>query len=228
MGLPIKLLPEMERPRERLLMHGACSLSNSELLAVVIGKGIKNQPATDLAKALLVKFGDVTELKKLSISEILSIKGLGLAKSCQLIACFELARRMSGATIIKSKKYTDSKNLYELVKPFLVSKDKEHFITVALDARKQLIAIDNISIGTVNQSLVHPREVFKAAINRRATYLVLAHNHPSGDPSPSTTDLTVTERLISVSYAMGIPIIDHIIVSDSGYTSFKDEEYIKS
>ncbi|PJA40821.1 hypothetical protein CO178_01505 [candidate division WWE3 bacterium CG_4_9_14_3_um_filter_34_6] len=222
----IKSLPEEERPRERLLLNGAASLSTSELLAIVIGAGAPGISAITLSQKIISTFGKITDLYRLDVGELLSINGIGVAKACQMLATFELARRFSGAPIIKSKTYSSSECVYNLVKPFLLHKHREHFITVALDSRRRLIAIDNISIGTVNQTLVHPREVFKAAINRRASYLILAHNHPSGDTNPSVDDLAITERLLNVSKTIGIPILDHLIVSDSGYMSFKKEAYI--
>lgn len=222
----LKELPREEMPRERLLMNGPSSLSNTELISIILGKGVKGEPVNILAQKLLAQFNGISEMRKASIGEVLSVKGIGLAKACQLLACFELGRRLSGVPIIKSKEYLDSDSVYKLVKPYLIDKDKEHFLIVALDARKRLIAVDNISIGTINQSLVHPREVFKTAINRRASFIVIAHNHPSGDSNPSADDISVTDRLVKASYTIGIPIIDHIIVGDNAYSSLKDDEYI--
>lgn len=222
----IKSLPGEERPRERLLLKGPSALSTSELLAIVIGKGAPGISAVMLSQRIISAFGDLNALCKVSVPELLSFNGVGLAKACQILAIGEITRRLSGSPVLMSQIYSSSNSIYNLIKPHLVNKDREHFLVVALDSRRRLIAIDNISIGTINQSLVHPREVFKVAINRRASYIVIAHNHPSGDTSPSSEDLAVTQRLVSVSHTIGIPILDHLIVSDSGYLSFKHEEYI--
>lgn len=224
----LKDLPENERPRERLLSLGPAALSNSELLSLILNKGTKDHPVHVLSQKILSTFGDIFALKRISIGEILSIKGIGIAKACELMACIELSRRLSGTPILRSETYTSSNKIYNLIKPYLEDKQKEHFLIITLDARYRLIAMDNISIGTVNQSLVHPREIFKAAINRRASYIILAHNHPSGDSNPSKEDLIITDKLIDISALIGIPIIDHVIVGQSNYISFKDEEYIKA
>jgi len=226
-GITIKSLPEAERPRERLLLKGSNALSNSELLAIIIGKGAPQEPATRLAERIIHKFGDISDLSKLTIQELITIKGIGIAKACQISSCFEISRRISGVPLIKSKEYNSAIQIYNLVNPYLIDKEKEHFIIVSLDTRRRLIALDNISIGTINQTIVHPREVFKTAINRRASFIIIAHNHPSGDPTPSADDLAVTERLVNVSYTIGIPILDHIIVGQKQFLSLKEQEYIQ-
>ncbi len=222
----LKNLPKDERPRERMLSLGSAALTNSELLSLILNKGYKGAPVNMMSQNILSNIGDIFALKRLSIGEILSLKGIGMAKACELMACVELARRLSGAPILRSEEYTSSKKIYDLIRPYLEDKQTEHFLIITLDARYHLIAMDNISIGTVNQSLVHPREVFKAAINRRASFIILAHNHPSGDSNPSKEDLIVTEKLISISKVIGIPIIDHVIVGDANFMSLKDEEYL--
>lgn len=227
-GFKLKNLPKDERPRERMLSLGSAALTNSELLALILNKGYKDKPVNILSQNILSDIGDIFALKRLTMGEILSIKGIGMAKACELMACIELARRWSGAPVLKSEEYTSSKKIYDLIRPYLEDKEKEHFLIITLDARYHLIGLDNISIGTVNQSLVHPREVFRAAINRRASYIILAHNHPSGDSNPSKEDLFVTENLMNVSKVIGIPIIDHVIVGDSNYMSLKDDEYLET
>ena len=222
----LKNLPKDERPRERMLSLGSAALTNSELLSLILNKGYKGQPVNVMSQNILSNIGDIFALKRLSIGEILSLKGVGMAKACELMACVELARRLSGAPILRSEEYTSSKKIYDLIRPYLEDKQTEHFLIITLDSRYHLIAMDNISIGTVNQSLVHPREVFKAAINRRASFIILAHNHPSGDSNPSKEDLIVTEKLMSISKVIGIPIIDHVIVGDANFMSLKDEEYL--
>lgn len=227
-SLNLKDLPFEERPRERLLMKGVASLSAIELLAIILGRGVPGESVVSLSSTLISKFGNLSSISKVSVEEFLSIKGMGIAKSCQLVASFELARRISGGSFIKSQIYNKSADIYKLIKPYLMSREKEHFLVVCLDSRRRLISIENLSIGTVNQTLVHPREVFKAAIAKQASFIVLAHNHPSGDTNPSLDDMQITERLIEASKLMGIPIVDHLIVSDREFLSFKDEEFIET
>lgn len=222
----VKSLPQDERPRERLLSRGVSSLSSTELISILLASGGSKNSVSKISHILLSKYGDFKKLANSSVEELMSIQGLGLAKACQLIACFEIARRFETNTSFKSKIYQSSDDLYSLVKPFLLNREKEHFLVVALDSRRRLIGVENISIGTINQTLVHPREVFKVGITKNASYLIVAHNHPSGDHSPSTDDINVTQRLVSASRTVGIPILDHIIVSDNGYTSLKKEEYM--
>lgn len=225
-SVTIKSLPELDRPRERLFTKGPSFLSNTELLSIILGKGFRGRSVNLLSEQVLSMFNGLTGLKKVSTSELFSIKGIGLAKACQIVACIEISRRLSESPVIRSNPIDSSDKVYELIRPYLLSRQKEHFILVSLDSRKKLIAIDNISIGSLDHTIVHPREVFKTAINRRAASVILAHNHPSGDPEPSIDDITITERLISVSLTIGIPIIDHIIVGEGGYISLKKEEFI--
>lgn len=226
-NLKLKDLPAEERPRERLLIKGAASLSAVELLAILLGRGVPGESVVNLASNLIAKFGDLNSISRVSVEEFLPVKGMGLAKATQIVAAFELARRISGGAFIKSKVYSNSLDIYKLIKPYLMSREKEHFLVICLDTRRRLISIENLSIGTINQSLVHPREVFRAAIAKSASYIVLAHNHPSGDTNPSLDDVHTTERLIEASRLVGIPIIDHLIVSDKEFLSLKDEEYIR-
>ena len=222
----LKDLPIEERPRERLLMKGSASLSAVELLSVILGKGVPGESVISLSSNLVSRFGDLNSISKVSVEEFLPIKGMGVAKACQLVAAFELARRISGGSFMKSRVYSHAADIYKLIKPYLMSREKEHFLIVCLDSRRRLISIENLSIGTVNQAIVHPREVFRPAIAKSAAFIVLAHNHPSGDTNPSLDDMQVTDRLVEASKLVGIPIIDHLIVSDKEFLSFKDEEYI--
>lgn len=219
----IKDLPKAERPRERLLLVGSASLSLSELLSVILGQGAPQMPVTEVSNKLLAKFGGLDGLCRVSIEDLLSVDGIGFAKATRLYASFELARRFSGGVVVKSKSYQNSKMIYNLLKPYLLHKKREHFVVVSVDVRYKLIAVDNVSIGTLSESIVHPREVFKTAINRNASAIFIAHNHPSGDCDPSDADVMVTKRLVKTSYTIGIPIIDHIIMSDSSYLSMKEK-----
>ena len=215
----VKDLPKSERPRERLLHIGSSSLSVTELLSIIIGKGYVGEPVNLLSQKLLFRFGDVNKLGSLSAQEFLDVKGIGIAKACQLVACFELARRISGGSSIKSKECKTPTDIHNLVKPFLLHRQREHFLVISFDARRKLLGVNNLSVGSVNQCIIHPREVFKAAINWRASYIALAHNHPSQDLSASEGDVIITKRIVEASYTIGIPVIDHIIVGDNGFRS---------
>lgn len=222
----IKNLPVAERPRERLLLVGAASLSLGELLSIIIGKGTPQKPVTELSNQILSKFGSLNNLAKVSISELVSIRGIGIASASRICASLEFGRRFSGGYTEKDKEYITPVSVYSLLKPYFLHKQKELFVVVSLDVRYKLIAVDIVSIGTVSESLIHAREVFKTAINRCASYIFISHNHPSGNVIPSTDDISITKRLVKTSYTIGIPILDHLIVSDSGYLSMKKEEYI--
>lgn len=218
----IKDLPVAERPRERLLLVGTGSLSLSELLSVILGQGAPRRPVNELSNYLLNVMGGLNGLGKSNVEELIAIYGIGLAKACRLVASLELARRFSGSSAAHSNLNLDTKAVYELLKPFLLHKQKEYFMVISLDARRNLIGVDSVTVGTINESIIHPREVFKAAINRRASAIFIAHNHPSGDVSPSNEDILATKRLVKTSHTIGIPILDHIIFSDIDYLSMKE------
>ncbi|MGI5920415.1 MAG: RadC family protein [Syntrophomonadaceae bacterium] len=219
-GVLIKDLPENMRPREKLVIHGEKNLTDSELLAVILGMGTRNISAIDLANSLLVSYGSLRHLKEASLEELKSHKGIGLAKAVSIKAAAELGRRIAldiqHRTTIKSPE--DVKNMVmEEMRYF----DREHFRVLYLDRKAGLVTMEDISIGGLHSSIVHPREVFKTAIKRSAASIILVHNHPSGDPTPSREDIEVTRRLIEVGKIMGIEVLDHIIVGDNTYCSLK-------
>jgi DNA repair protein RadC len=218
----VRDLPRQERPRERLQRFGAEALSSQELLALVIGRGIPKKSVMNIAQEVLAKFGNVKAISKATIEELSQIKGIGLAKAAQIKACFELGRR---GDLDPEQKDFDIKNPEAVVKAIRASikdKAKEHFKLILLNPRNKIIGISTISIGSLNASLVHPREVFKDAITHSAASVVLAHNHPSGDPEPSEDDLTITKRLIEAGKILGIEVMDHIIIAKNGFLSFKE------
>jgi len=217
----IKDLPKIERPREKLEKYGPEKLSNSELLAVILGSGTKGMNVVQLAKKILKSFGD--NLTKVSVKELKSTFGLGSAKACNIIACFELGKRM-----LKNKKTVlliTPQEVWRELKDIRDNK-KEHFVVFYLDARNQVIKREVISIGTLNANLVHPREVFEPAVKNAAAQIIIAHNHPSGDREPSEDDLGITKRLVEAGKILGIEIIDHIIVTKEGFLSFKEKNLI--
>ena len=218
-------LPNEERPRERLIKFGEQALSAQELLQVILGRGVAGESDAVMAQKLLTQFGSLQKIAEASIEELSSIKGIGLAKATQLKAVFEIGRRISTQTpSYKSKELTDPKKAYKLIKNKLKDYHKEHFYIIALNSRNHSIA--EVSVGSLNASIVHPREVFAEAIKNKAASVIFAHNHPSGDPEPSEEDLVITKRLTEAGKILGIEIVDHIIAGKSGYFSFKEKEMI--
>lgn len=215
-------LPQEERPRERLRKIGVDNLSIQELLALIIEKGKKGQNVLTIAQNLLAHFGNLAKIKQASIEELQEVKGVGFATACKLKAAFKLGEKAQSQHKIFDQKIKTPKDVYKLCQD-LANKKKEHFKVLSLNSRNQLISIDEISIGTINANLVHPREIFKTAIQNLAVSIILVHNHPSGDPEPSEDDLTITKRLVKAGKILGIEVVDHIIVVKKGFFSFKEK-----
>lgn len=228
-SLTIKDLPIEERPRERMMRYGAQILSDAELLAVLIRTGTAAESALILAQRILKGDGSKSGLAYIadaSIEELSKIKGIGLAKSVQIKAAVELGRRISSYTqrdIITINTPKDVKNLVMEEMRFL---EKEHFRVILLNIKNQLISIEDISVGSLNSSIVHPREVFKPAIKRSSASMILVHNHPSGDPTPSVEDIDITKRLIEAGKILGIEVLDHVIIGNGNYISIKEKGII--
>ncbi|MBM4340269.1 MAG: JAB domain-containing protein, partial [Deltaproteobacteria bacterium] len=215
-------LPKPERPRERLQKFGAEALSAQELLALVIGRGIPKKSVMNIAQELLAKFGNIKAISEATIEELSQIKGIGLAKAAQIKACFELGKREELEPELKNFDIKDPEAVVKAVRAGIKDKAKEYFKLILLNHRNKIVGISTISIGTLNASLVHPREVFKDAIKHSAASIVLAHNHPSGDPEPSEDDLTITKRLTEAGKIFGVEVIDHIIIGKDRFFSFKE------
>lgn len=221
----IRDLPKEERPRERLIKFGEEALSAQELLQVILGRGIAGESVVITAQKLLSQFGSLQKLADASIEELSSVKGIGPAKATQIKAVFEIGRRISTQTpFYKSKELTDPKKVYQLIKGKLKDYHKEHFYIIALNSRNHSIA--EVSVGSLDASVVHPREVFAEAIKHSAASVIFAHNHPSGDPEPSEDDLVTTKQLTEAGKILGIEVVDHIIVTKNSYFSFKDGNLI--
>ena len=218
-------LPKDERPRERLVKFGEQALSVQELLQLILGRGIAGESVAVTAQKLLSHFGNLEKLSEASIEELSSIKGIGLAKAAQIKAVFEISRRLSTqAPTYKSKELTDPEKVYRLIKSRLKDYHKEHFYIIALNSRNHSIA--EVSVGSLNASIVHPREVFAEAIKNKAASVVFAHNHPSGDPEPSEDDLLLTKKLVESGKILGIEVADHIIMTKDSFFSFKNKGII--
>ncbi|MFH1673649.1 MAG: DNA repair protein RadC [Pseudomonadota bacterium] len=222
----VRDLPKSERPRERLIKFGPESLSAQELLALVIGRGIPKKSVMNIAQELLARFGNIKAISQASIAALSEIKGVGLAKAAQLKACFELGKRQDLEPELKNYDIKNPQSVVKAIRASIKDKAKEHFKLILLDTRNKIIGISTISIGTLNAGLVHPREIFKEAIIHNSASVVLAHNHPSGDPEPSDEDLTITKRLVKSGKILGIEVIDHIIIGKTGFSSFKERGLI--
>lgn len=219
-------LPKTERPRERLLKFGSEALSSQELLALIIGRGIPGKSVINIAQQLLSEFRNVKGISQATTEQLYKIKGIGPAKAVQIKACFELGKReeLNPEPIDFNIKSPES--VVKVIRATIKDKAKEHFKLVLLNTRNKIISITNVSVGTLNANLVHPREVFKDAIIHNAASVVLVHNHPSNDPEPSEDDLEITKRLVEAGKILGIEVIDHIIITQNGFLSFKEKGYL--
>ncbi|MEW6618062.1 MAG: DNA repair protein RadC [bacterium] len=218
-------LPKDERPRERLVKFGEQALSAQELLQLILGRGVAGESVAVTAQKLLSHFGSLQKLSEASIEELSLIKGIGLAKAAQIKATFEISRRLSTqAPSYRSKELTDPEKVYRLVKSKLKDYHKEHFYIIALNSRGHSIA--EVSVGSLNTSIAHPREVFAEAIKSKAASVIFAHNHPSGDPEPSEDDLVITKKLVESGRILDIEVFDHIIVVKDGFFSFRNKGLI--
>ncbi|MBA7638543.1 hypothetical protein ES703_46199 [subsurface metagenome] len=218
-------LPISERPRERLQKFGAEALSAVEILALILGRGIAGESVMVTAQRLLSQFGNLRGIAGASVEELSQVKGIGLAKSTQIKAAFELANRLEGyAEVGKKLLVKTPDDVVGLVKGRLKGKKKEHFLALLLDTRGQLIKVSEISVGSLDSSVVHPREVFKEAISASAASVIFVHNHPSGDSTPSEDDIKLTKRLAEAGEIMGIDVLDHIIIGDKEHLSLKRKD----
>ena len=210
-------LHEHDKPREKLVAKGAASLKNEELVAILLGSGIQGKDVRKLAKEIVTMLDN--DFENLSLQALCDIHGLGIAKASQILASIELSKRY---LIRTNKRITDAADVYEELKAFS-SKSQEHFLSITLDGASHIINTRTVFIGTLNQSLVHPREVFADAIADRAAGIIIAHNHPSGTLEASRADMQITQRIKEVSTLVGIELLDHVILSKQGYYSFAEE-----
>ncbi len=228
--LPINRWPQDERPREKLIKHGSQYLTNSELLAIMLRTGISNnsnsKSALDLAKLLLLRYRNLNELLSASIAELTEIKGIGWAKASQIMAALELGRRAISEKNGNNVSFRCSEEVANYYIPLLKDLKKEQFIVLLLDIKNKIIKEVLISQGSLTSSIVHPREVIKPVIKESAASVIFIHNHPSGDPEPSTDDIEITDRLCKSCNILGISVLDHIIVAEGGYFSFKQKQLI--
>jgi len=221
-------LPPGDRPREKLASQGAQALSDSELIAILLRTGLPGANAVEVARQLLTRYGSLAKLARASVKELAATKGVGPAKAVQLCAAFGLGARLARETFDRGEKLIRPERIYELLAPEMRTLERESLRVVLLDSKYRLLRVEEVSVGTLDQSLAHPREVFRPAMIYAAYAIIVAHNHPSGDPRPSEADRLLTLRLKEAAALLQIPLLDHVIigapgpVGAPGYTSFRE------
>jgi DNA repair protein RadC len=223
-SMTIRDLPVSDRPRERLQRLGVEALSAQEILALILGRGISGESVMVTAQRLLSQFGGLKGIAGASLEELSKVRGIGLAKAAQIRAAIELASRVEGYSEATGKMVVKApEDVAGLVSGRLKDKKKEYFLAVLLDTRNQLIKVAEISVGSLDGSIVHPREVFKEAISASAAAVIFVHNHPSGDTEASEDDVQLTKRLVEAGEIVGIEVLDHIIIGGKNHASLKRE-----
>ena len=216
----IKDIKKEERPRERLIQYGVESLSNEELLSIILKTGTKDYSVKTLAKLVLKEINDISSLKDMTINKLMSIKGIGKVKAIEILAALELGKRVYYLKKNNDIILNNTTKVFEYFRYMLMYERQENFIAVYLDTKSRIISYKILFKGTLNTSCVHPREIFKYAFLESAYSIIVIHNHPSGEVDPSIQDIELTNKLFEISMVMGIPIIDHIIVGKEKYYSF--------
>ncbi len=220
--LLVKEMNKESRPRERLLKYGVSSLSNQELIAIILKSGTKNKSVFELSNEILNKINNLDDLKEYGINWLLDIKGIGHAKACEIMASIELGRRLFMNSNDLKYKICCSEDVYNNMKYFLKDNKQEYFYCLYLNNKNEIIERKLLFMGTVNRSVVHPREIFKYAYLSSASGIICVHNHPSGDVNPSLEDINFTKALLSIGKVQDIPILDHVIIGRDKYYSMAD------
>lgn len=224
-GMTIRDMPAEYRPQARLISEGTMALSDAELLSLIIRTGSKMENAINLCHRMLSQF-DLKQLSVAPVSQIMQIHGIKKAKAAQIAACFELSRRLEVFKGQDLAKINSPEDVYRLLYPGLRETKRELFIELCLDTKNQVIKQETISIGSLNANVVHPREVFKTAIRESSAHIIVAHNHPSGDPTPSREDIEITKKLVETGNVVGISVLDHVIIGDGRHFSMKEAGHI--
>ncbi|MFC7061649.1 RadC family protein [Halobacillus seohaensis] len=225
-SIMIRDVPKEDRPRERLLKLGASQLSNQELLAILLGSGTRQESVTDLAQRVLIHFEGIMLLKDATIEELIAIRGIGSAKAVLLLSAIEFGKRIQQMKPVERYVIRSPEDGADFVMEEMRDLKQEHFICLFLNTKNQVLHRQTIFIGSLNASIVHPREVFKEAVKRSAASIICAHNHPSGDPTPSQEDIQVTKRLNECGKIIGIEVLDHLVIGDRKFISLKEKGYL--
>lgn len=226
-NLRIMDMPESERPKEKLLSYGAEALNNSELLAVILRTGTRTENVIDLSRRVLRELDGLDGILDANVSEITNIKGIKAGKASQILALAELFKRFKTIRSGRmNKKISSPKDLIECLEGEMSCLNQEILKVILLNTKNCIIGVKNVFIGSLNNSIVHPREIFKAAINKNSASIIICHNHPSGDPTPSKEDINITLRIKECGNIIGIQLLDHIIIGNNKYISFKEERLI--
>lgn len=222
-NLTLRDVPSEERPRERMLQFGAQALSNAELLAILLRTGTISESAVRLAQRVLIESGGIRHLVDMSTDQWMTIKGIGSAKALQVQAGIELGRRLAKSTVNEVVTIRSPEDAAKYMMEDMRYLQKEHFVCLFLNTKNHVIAQETLSMGSLNASIVHPREVFRAAIKRSSASIICLHNHPSGDPTPSPEDIHMTKRLVDAGEIVGIDVLDHVVIGDRKYVSLKEQ-----
>lgn len=223
--LRIEDMPLEERPSNRLMSAGPASLSNAELLSIILKSGSVAENAINLSQRILSQF-DLKQLSAIDAPQLMKIHGIKSGKASQIVACFELARRLEKFDRSSKHKINSPEDVYRRLYPTMRESKKETFVELCLDTKNQIIREDTVSIGSLNANIVHPREVFRIALMDSAAHIIVAHNHPSGDPAPSREDVDITKKLVETGKIMGIDVLDHVIIGDGRHFSMKEAGHI--
>ena len=222
----IKEIPVEERPRERFLKYPSNVISTHELIAIILRTGSRQESVIELSKRILYKYDNLKALSNAPIKDLMKIRGIGSSKAIELLAAFELGKRVLKESFHSQVKLHSPESIYLYLKDDLEMKTQEHFIALYLNTKGELLKKETLFIGSLNSSLVHPRELFKHAVLNSAANIIVAHNHPSGDPTPSNQDIKITKMLHKNGTMMDIELLDHIIVGKDRYYSFKEKGII--
>lgn len=218
----IKDIPIKERPRERFKLYGKENVSNEELLSIILNTGVKNKSVKELSNSILSKMNDISDLKNMTLNNLKKINGIGEAKAIKILAAVELGKRVYYMNNTHNIKMDSPDKIYEYIKGEVKGLEQEHFYALYLDSKKNLIDKKLLFIGTLNRSIVHPREIFKNAYLLSASSIICVHNHPSGDTIPSKEDMFLTKNLVEIGKMQGIAVVDHIIVGNNYYSFFEN------
>lgn len=225
LNLKIHDVLEVDRPRERLIRQGAKSLSNQELIAILLGTGTKKESVLTVANRVLINFEKLHNLKHATLEEIMDIKGIGEAKAVLLLAAIELGRRLATKDLEERFTIRSPEDAATFLMQDMTSLQQEHFVCLFLNVKNQVLHKQTIFVGSLNASIVHPREIFREAVKRSAASIICAHNHPSGVPTPSPEDVDVTSRLYEAGKIVGVDLLDHVIIGDHQFISMKEKGY---